>query len=108
MVFSTRPAMIAPKKMIPSTSRPTRRQFSRIQLTLSATAAPTRHVPMVMKKAIVLARLVMRMAQDRIVVEWVAVLLEVYADLVKVEVTTPVFFPMRDLHEIKCLSFVSS
>src|SRR5215472_19267464 len=61
--------MMAPKKMIPSTSNPTRRQFNRIQLTFRATAAPTRHEPMVMKNAIVLPRLVIRISSREIVVE---------------------------------------
>src|SRR5262249_48668164 len=69
IVFNTRPAMMAPKKMIPNTSNPTRRQFNRIQLTFRATAAPTRHEPMVMKNAIVLARLVIRISSREIVVE---------------------------------------
>src|SRR5438105_9831123 len=51
MVLRMRPAMMALKKMTPSTSRATLRQLSSTQLTLSATASPTRHAPSVMKKA---------------------------------------------------------
>src|SRR2546423_5333634 len=51
IVLSMRPAMMTPKKMTPSTSRATLRQLSRIQLTFSARASPTRHAPSVMKNA---------------------------------------------------------
>ena len=45
------------------TSGTTRRQFNTIQPTLRATASPTRHAPRVMKKAIVFARLVIRISK---------------------------------------------
>src|SRR5437763_370356 len=51
IVLSMRPAMMTPKKTTPSTSRATLRQLSRIQLTFSARASPTRHAPSVMKNA---------------------------------------------------------
>src|SRR5918911_3166474 len=51
IVLRTRPAMMALKKMTPRTSSATLRQLSRIQLTLSVTASPTRHAPSVMKNA---------------------------------------------------------
>src|ERR1043166_4679916 len=47
----TRPAIMALKKTMPRTSSAAVRQLSRIQLTLSATASPTRQAPSVMKKA---------------------------------------------------------
>ena len=56
-VFSTTPAMMNAKKMIPRTRAPTSRHFRTIQLTLSAMATPIRQAPRVMKKAIVLVRL---------------------------------------------------
>src|SRR2546423_7785194 len=51
IVLRMRPAMMTPKKMTPSTSRATLRQLSRIQLTFSVKASPTRHAPSVMKNA---------------------------------------------------------
>src|SRR5437588_2679287 len=51
IVLRMSPAMMTPKKTTPSTSRATLRQLSRIQLTLSAKASPTRHAPSVMKNA---------------------------------------------------------
>src|SRR5919206_4394863 len=51
IVLRTSPAMMALKNMMPRTSSATLRQLSRIQLTLSATASPTRQAPSVMKKA---------------------------------------------------------
>src|SRR5437764_1896889 len=51
IVLSMSPAMMKPKKMMPSTSRATLRQLSRTQLTFSVRASPTRHAPSVMKNA---------------------------------------------------------
>src|SRR5256714_9117039 len=51
IVLSMSPAMMKPKKMMPSTSRATLRQLSRTQLTFSVKASPTRHAPSVMKNA---------------------------------------------------------
>src|ERR1051326_5726112 len=51
MGLRTSPAMMALKKTMPRTSSAAVRQLSRIQLTLSAHASPTRHAPSVMKKA---------------------------------------------------------
>src|SRR5215471_7900190 len=65
IVLRTRPAIITPKKMMPSTMGTTFRQLSTIQLTFSANASPTRQTPRVMKNAIVLARLVIRMRTRR-------------------------------------------
>src|ERR1041385_3829136 len=56
VVFSTRPAIISTKKIMPRTSIATSRQLRMIQLTLSATAAATSNDPSVMKKAIDLRR----------------------------------------------------
>ncbi len=52
--------MMAPKKMTPKTSGTTRRQLSTIQPTLSPTAKSTSMAPNVMKNAIVLLGLTMR------------------------------------------------
>src|ERR1700730_10472842 len=62
IVFTTRPAMITLKKTMPRTSGTALRQWYTIQLTLRKMARPTRQTPSVMKKAMVLPRLVMRMA----------------------------------------------
>ena len=56
------PAMIKAKKMTPRTRGTTSRQLRTIHVMFSATASPTRQAPRVTKNAIVLARLVMRIA----------------------------------------------
>src|SRR5260221_8170608 len=66
IVFRTSPVIIAPKKTMPRTRGTTRRQFSTIQPTLRPTARSTRMVPNVMKNAMALLGLTMRILGCRL------------------------------------------
>src|ERR1700720_762204 len=59
-VFTDKPPIISPKKMMPKTSGTTRRQLITIQLTLSTIVNATRKTPSVIKNAIDFVRLEMR------------------------------------------------
>src|ERR1700726_4960080 len=66
IVFTTRPAMITPKKIMPKTSGTTCRQWNTIHVMFRKIASATRIAPSVMKNAMAFVRLVIRIAASLI------------------------------------------